>query len=174
MVWLTGLPAAGKSTIADELGRALARRGINVFVLDGDRLRHGLNSDLGFSPEHRRENLRRAGEVARMLVDAGVLTIAAFISPYVEDRARVRGLFGAGKFVETYVSCPVEICEQRDPKGLYRRALRGEVTAFTGVSAPYEEPAAPELLLRTDLLTVTESVERILGYLEEHGLLAGG
>jgi adenylylsulfate kinase len=173
LVWLTGLSASGKSTIADELEQALFVRQINTFVLDGDNVRHGLNRDLGFSPEHRVENLRRVGEVARLLVDAGILTIAAFISPYVEERARIRALFGDGEFVEAYVKCPLEVCEQRDPKGLYRKARRGEVPQFTGISAPYEEPAAPELVLPTDELGVEETVGRIVDYLERNRVIVG-
>ena len=141
LVWLTGLSASGKSTIANEIEQALFVRQINTFVLDGDNVRHGLNKDLGFSPEHRVENLRRVGEVARLLVDAGILTIAAFISPYIAERDRIRELFGAGEFIETYVKCSIDVCEERDPKGLYQKARRGEVKEFTGISAPYEEPA---------------------------------
>ena len=173
LVWLTGLSASGKSTIANELEQALFVRQINTFVLDGDNVRHGLNKDLGFSPEHRRENLRRVGEVARLLVDAGILTIAAFISPYVEERSRIRSLFGEGEFIETYVKCAIDVCEQRDPKGLYKRARRGEVPEFTGVSAPYEEPAAAELVLPTDELTIVQSVERIVDHLERHRIIVG-
>jgi adenylylsulfate kinase len=173
LVWLTGLSASGKSTIANALEQALFVRQINTFVLDGDNVRHGLNKDLGFSPEHRRENLRRVGEVARLLVDAGILTIAAFISPYVEERARIRGLFGEGEFIETYVKCSIDVCEVRDPKGLYKKARRGEVPEFTGVSAPYEEPATAELVLPTDELTITQSVERIIDHLEKNRIIVG-
>ena len=148
-------------------------RQINTFVLDGDNVRHGLNKDLGFSPEHRRENLRRVGEVARLLVDAGILTIAAFISPYVEERSRIRSLFGEGEFIETYVKCAIDVCEQRDPKGLYKKARRGEVPEFTGVSAPYEEPETAELVLPTDELTIVQSVERIIDHLEKHRIIVG-
>jgi len=173
LVWLTGLSASGKSSIADALEQALFVRRINTFVLDGDNVRLGLNRDLGFSPEHRRENLRRVGEVARLLVDAGILTIAAFISPYAEERSRIRGLFGAAEFIETYVKCSIDVCERRDPKGLYKKARRGEVPEFTGVSAPYEAPASAELVLPTDELSIAESVERIIAYLEQNRIIVG-
>ena len=137
LVWLTGLSASGKSTIANALEQALFVRQINTFVLDGDNVRHGLNKDLGFSPEHRRENLRRVGEVARLLVDAGILTIAAFISPYIDERSRIRSLFGEGEFIETYVKCSIDVCEVRDPgrgAGVHRRvgALRGAADRGAG------------------------------------------
>jgi adenylylsulfate kinase len=173
LVWLTGLSASGKSTIANALEQALFVRQINTFVLDGDNVRHGLNKDLGFSPEDRRENLRRVGEVSRLLVDAGILTIAAFISPYGEERRRIRNLFGAEEFVETFVKCSVEVCERRDPKGLYQKARRGEITEFTGVSAPYEEPAQAEVVLPTAELTIEESVGRIIAYLERNRIIVG-
>jgi len=173
LVWLTGLSASGKSTIADALEQALFSRQINTFVLDGDNVRHGLNKDLGFSPEHRIENLRRVGEVARLLVDAGILTIAAFISPYVEERNRIRGLFGEGEFIETYVQCSLGVCEERDPKGLYKKARAGQVKEFTGISAPYEPPPTPEIVLPTDELSVVESVERIIAHLEKNRIIVG-
>jgi adenylylsulfate kinase len=173
LVWLTGLSASGKSTIADALEQALFARQINTFVLDGDNVRHGLNKDLGFSPEHRIENLRRVGEVSRLLVDAGILTIAAFISPYVEERNRIRKLFGEGEFVETYVKCSIGVCEERDPKGLYKKARAGQVKEFTGISAPYEEPPSAEIVLPTDELSVVESVERIIAHLEKHRIIVG-
>lgn len=174
LVWITGLSASGKSTVANELEHALFQRRINTFVLDGDNVRHGLNRDLGFSPDDRRENLRRVGEVAKLLVEAGILTIAAFISPYGADRERIRGLFQPGEFIETWCKCDLAVCEQRDPKGLYRKARAGQLPEFTGVSAPYEEPAAPEVLIQTDRLTVAESVEKIVAYLREHQVIAEG
>jgi adenylylsulfate kinase len=173
LVWLTGLSASGKSTIANELEQALFLRQINTFVLDGDNVRHGLNKDLGFSPADRVENLRRVGEVARLLVDAGILTIAAFISPYIAERDRIRRLFGEGEFIETYVKCSIDVCETRDPKGLYKKARRGEVPEFTGISAPYEEPPAAELVLPTDELSVAQAVEKVIAYLEKHRIIVG-
>lgn len=173
LVWLTGLSASGKSTIANELEQALFARQINTFVLDGDNMRRSLNRDLGFSPEHRRENLRRVGEVARLFVDAGILTIAAFISPYVRERGFVRQLFGEGEFVETYVSCSLEVCMARDPKGLYRKALSGEISDFTGISAPYEEPVSAELVIQTDRMSIAQSVGKILEYLEVNSIIVG-
>lgn len=154
VVWLTGLSGAGKSTIADEVHARLARRGVQASILDGDVLRRGLCSDLGFSPEDRRENIRRVGEVARLLVDAGVVAVVALISPYRADRRRVREKLSEGTFVEVFVDTPLAECERRDPKGLYVRARAGQIPEFTGISAPYERPEAPELHLRpgeTDL-----------------------
>lgn len=173
-VWLTGLPASGKSTLAREVEQALRQRGIPCYVLDGDILRQGLNRDLGFSPEHRRENIRRAGEVARVLVDAGLLVIAAFISPYAEDRSRVRSLFGAGRYCEVFVDCPPETCERRDPKGHYRKARTGRLNSFTGVSAPYEAPASADLVVPTGKLTVAESTRRLLEFILERSRSARG
>ena len=166
VVWLTGLSSAGKSTIAAELERELFNLGRQVYVLDGDNVRHGLCKNLGFSPKDRAENIRRVGEVARLFTDAGIICITAFISPYREDRNTVRSLLPAGGFVEVYVNAPIEVCEQRDPKGLYAKARAKEIKEFTGVSAPYEHPLAPEIELRTDKLTVAESVARILEYLD--------
>lgn len=165
VVWLTGLSGAGKSTIATELERELFNLGKHTYVLDGDNIRHGLNSDLGFSPEDRKENIRRIGEVAKLFADAGVIAITSFISPYRSDRAMVRNMVKQGTFVEVFVNAPVEVCEQRDPKGLYAKAKAGEIKEFTGVSAPYEMPEQPELELHTDKLTVQEAVAKIVEYL---------
>ncbi|HYG34529.1 MAG TPA: adenylyl-sulfate kinase [Clostridia bacterium] len=166
VVWLTGLSSAGKSTIATELERELFNLDRQVYVLDGDNIRHGLGSDLGFSPEDRTENIRRIGEVAKLFADAGVICITAFISPYRKDRDMVRKILPPGRFIEVYINAPLQICEQRDPKGLYAKARAKEIPEFTGVSAPYEAPAQPEIELRTDQLTVAESVTRILDYLQ--------
>jgi len=166
VVWLTGLSSAGKSTIATELERELFNLGRHVYVLDGDNIRHGLGADLGFSPKDRTENIRRIGEVAKLFADAGVVCITAFISPYREDRDMIRQFLPPGKFVEVYVNAPLEICEQRDPKGLYAKARAHQIKEFTGISAPYEAPLNPEVELRTDHLTVAESVARILEYLQ--------
>ncbi len=166
VLWLTGLSSSGKSTIAAELERELFNLGRQVYVLDGDRVRHGLCSDLAFSPQDRTENIRRVGEVAKLFADAGLICITAFISPYRSDRECVRKLLPPGRFVEVFVNAPLAVCEQRDPKGLYARARAKEVKEFTGVSAPYEPPSNPELELRTDHLTVAESVAKVLDYLQ--------
>ena len=166
VLWLTGLSGSGKSTIATELERELFRLGRHVYVLDGDNIRHGLGSDLGFSPKDRTENIRRVGEVAKLFADAGTICITAFISPYREDRNLVRRILPPGRFVEVYVNAPLAICEERDPKGLYAKARANEIREFTGISAPYEEPEKPEIELRTDQLSVPESVARLLEYLD--------
>ena len=165
VVWLTGLSGAGKSTIATEAERRLFDLGRQAYVLDGDNLRHGLGSDLGFSPQERSEHVRRVGEVAKLFADAGLIVIVALISPYRTDRELVRAMVPPGQFVEVYVNTPIEVCEQRDLKGLYARARSGEIPAFTGISAPYEPPSEPELELRTDLQTVAECVVTMLEYL---------
>jgi bifunctional enzyme CysN/CysC len=164
-LWLTGLSGAGKSTIAFELERRLIGLGHACFVLDGDNVRHGLNRDIGFTPDDRKENIRRVAEVARLFNDAGVIVITAFISPYTEDRAMAREIIGAQRFVETYLAADLAVCEQRDPKGLYAKARRGQLAEFTGVTAPYEPPAAPAVTLDTGRMSVQESVDRILDHL---------
>lgn len=161
VVWLTGLSGAGKTTIARALELELRQSGRAVCVLDGDCLRRGLCADLGFSPDDRRENIRRVGEVARLFADAGLVCIVALISPYQCDRARARAAAPAGRFIEVFVNAPVEICERRDPKGLYARARAGKLKDFTGVSAPYEPPLTPEVELRTDQSDVSECVTRV-------------
>lgn len=161
-VWLTGLSGAGKSTIAFELERCLISRGQLVYVLDGDNMRHGLNRDLGFSATDRKENIRRVAEVARLFNDAGLMVIAAFISPYRDDRIMAREIVGDGRFVETHLCAGLGVCEERDPKGLYKKARAGAIAEFTGVTAPYEVPESPELCIDTGRLTVAESVSRIL------------
>ena len=166
IVWLTGLSSSGKSTIATELERELFNMGRSVYVLDGDNIRHGLGSDLGFSPKDRTENIRRVGEVAKLFADAGVICITAFISPYRADRDMVRKIMPNGRFIEVFVNAPLEVCEQRDPKGLYAKARAKEIKEFTGISAPYEAPQHPEIELRTDQLTIPESVNRVLEYLQ--------
>lgn len=162
VVWLTGLSAAGKSTIATELERELFSQGKHAFVLDGDNMRHGLCADLAFSPEDRKENIRRIGEVARLFVEAGFVCITAFISPYRSDRDLARRIAPEGKFIEVFLNAPVEVCAQRDPKGLYAKARAGEIKDFTGVSAPYEPPLNPEMELRTDKMTLPECIAAIL------------
>src|SRR5438128_5744003 len=165
VIWLTGLSGSGKSTIAAALRRELFSQGTQACVLDGDDIRRGLCSDLAFSPEDRKENVRRVGEVARLLADTGIVAIVALISPYRIDRQRVRNLVKEGQFIEVYLNAPIEICEQRDPKGLYAKARAGELKEFTGVSAPYEPPERAEIELRTDKLAVAESVMRIMDFL---------
>jgi len=170
-VWLTGLSGSGKSTIAVAAERALIERGRLAYVLDGDNIRHGLNKNLGFSPEDRTENIRRIGEVAKLFTDAGVIVFSSFISPYRADRDNVRVLMGPGDFIEVYVDAPVETCESRDVKGLYKKARAGEIPEFTGISAPYEAPERPEIVLDTQRQSVEESVEQVVRYLEDKGYL---
>jgi bifunctional enzyme CysN/CysC len=171
MVWLTGLPSAGKSTIANALERRLHGAGYHTYLLDGDNIRHGLNKDLGFTDGDRIENIRRIGEVAKLMVDAGLIVICSFISPFARDRGAVRGLVEQGEFIEVYVDTPIEVAEQRDPKGFYGRARRGELTGFTGVDAPYEPPQRPEVHLDAGLLTPEESAGRVIEALLHAGVI---
>jgi len=173
-LWFTGLSASGKSTIASALEQALVHRGAPAYRLDGDNIRHGLNSNLGFSAEDRAENIRRIGEVAKLFADAGLIALTSFISPYRADRDRVRQLHDdAGlPFFEVFVDTPLAVCEARDPKGLYRKARAGEITGFTGVDDPYEPPLSPELVLRTAEQDVAACVEACLTLLEDKGVLA--
>ncbi len=172
-IWLTGLSASGKSTIAYTAEHALVERGHLSYVLDGDNIRHGLNKNLGFSPEDRTENIRRIGEVAKLFADTGVLTFTSFISPYRADRDLVRQLHEkAGlPFIEIFVQASVELCEQRDPKGLYKKARAGQLPEFTGISAPYEEPLKPELVLDSGALTPQAAAAKIIDYLTQRGLM---
>ena len=165
LIWLTGLSGSGKSTIAGLLERELNREGVHTYLLDGDHIRHGLCRDLGFTPEDRRENIRRAGETAKLLVDAGLVVIASFISPYRSDRTALRALFAPEEFVEVFVDCKLEVCEERDPKGLYRKAREGKIKDFTGVDAPYERPENPELRLDSSLKGPEESVAIVMNAL---------
>jgi len=171
VVWLTGLPAAGKSTLADELHRRLQAMQRPSYVLDGDKMRSGLSRDLGFSEADRAENVRRIAEVARLMADAGLIAIVALISPYRADRRTARELMPAGEFVEVFVDTPLQEAERRDPKGLYRKARRGELRNFTGIDAPYEAPQSPELRVVTPSESAKEGVERILDYLARRGRL---
>jgi len=172
IIWLTGLPSSGKSTIANELEYLLNKEyKAHTYLLDGDNIRHGLNKDLGFSKEDREENIRRIGEVAKLFVDAGLIVITAFISPYKKDRDFARSLVDDGEFVEVYVKCPVEVCEERDPKGLYKKARAGEIKGFTGVDDPYEPPENPEVVVETDKMNVKECVDKIVDYLKNRGII---
>ncbi len=173
-LWMTGLSASGKSTIAVALEQVLLQQGKHAYRLDGDNIRHGLNKNLGFSAEDRAENIRRIGEVSKLFAEAGILTIASFISPYKADRDIVRKLHDDANlpFAEVYVDIPLDVAEQRDPKGLYKKARAGEIKGFTGIDDPYEAPDKAELHLRTDKLSVEDSVREILSYLDKHGLLS--
>ncbi len=170
-VWLTGLSGSGKSTVANLLEKALWERGVRGFVLDGDNIRHGLNKDLGFSPKDRTENIRRIGEVAALFTDAGVVNVTAFISPYRADREIARKAMPEGCFIEVYMKCDLDECEKRDPKGLYKKARAGEIPEFTGISAPYEAPENPELVVETTGQTPEQSLAVILHYLEDKGYI---
>ncbi len=172
-LWFTGLSGSGKSTVAHEVENILFERGVRTYVLDGDNIRHGLNVDLGFSPEDRTENIRRIGEVAKLFVDAGLVVMTAFISPYRNDRDRARNIMNSGDFLEVYVEADLETCEERDPKGLYKKARAGEVKEFTGISAPYEAPEKPELIVNTTRETdVKKNGLQVARFLEEHGYLS--
>ncbi len=162
VLWLTGLSGSGKSTIAAEVERILLTRGIHTYVLDGDNVRHGLNADLGFADEDRSENIRRIGEVTKLFVDAGMVVLTAFISPFREDRDRVHSLLSPGEFFEIYTKCSLELCEERDPKGLYAKARAGKISDFTGIDSPYEEPLNPELVLDTGVLSPQECANAII------------
>ena len=171
ILWFTGLSGAGKSTLAHAVEETLFQRGCRTFVFDGDNVRHGLCSDLGFSAHDRSENIRRIGEMTKLFLEAGVIALTAFISPFRADRERVRSLVPHGEFLEIYCRCPVEVCEQRDVKGLYRKARAGEIPEFTGVSSPYEEPLNAELVVDTAVLSLEESVAAVLKMLQERGII---
>lgn len=171
VIWLTGLSCSGKTTIAAELQDLLFKKGCNVFILDSDNVRHGLNKDLGFSPGDRKENIRRVAEVAKLFTEAEFLVIAAFISPYKKDREDARALFGEDDFIEVFVKADISICESRDIKGLYKKARQGEIKEFTGISAPYESPEKPELVIDTEKNTKEESARHIFEYLRKKGYI---
>ena len=171
VIWFTGLSGSGKSTLARAVEESLFRKGRLCFVLDGDNIRHGLNKNLGFSPEDREENIRRIGEVANLFAQAGLIAMTAFISPYRKDREKARNLLNEGEFIEIFVKVPLDIAEQRDPKGLYKKARAGEIKEFTGISAPYEEPYNPELVIDTGELNLDQSVSKVLSYLSERGII---
>ena len=170
-LWFTGLSGSGKSTIADAVEFRLNREfGAHTYLLDGDNIRSGLNSDLGFSLEDRKENIRRLGEVARLFVDAGLIVLTAFISPLRADRDQARQILQPGSFIEVYVECPLEICEQRDPKGLYRKARQGLIQEFTGITSPYEAPLNPELVLHSGEESVEQCASRVIDHLKQRGI----
>jgi adenylylsulfate kinase len=171
VIWFTGLSSSGKSTIARAVEERLFEGGHLSYVLDGDNIRHGLNKNLGFSPEDREENIRRIGEVAKLFADAGLITMTAFISPYRKDRDLNRGLLKEGEFIEVFVKVSLDVAEKRDPKGLYKKARNGEIKEFTGISAPYEEPQNPELILDTDKLTLTQCQDEVVRYLREKEII---
>lgn len=172
VLWFTGLSGSGKSTIANTVDHKLFEMGKHTFVLDGDNIRMGLNKNLGFSPEDRTENIRRIGEVSKLYTDAGILVMTAFISPYLEDRDQVREIMGDGEFIEVLVKASLETCEERDPKGLYKKARAGEIKGFTGIDAPYEAPEKPELVLDSDSKGIDELADEVVAYLEANGYLA--
>ncbi|KXS54499.1 MAG: adenylylsulfate kinase [Marinobacter sp. T13-3] len=171
LLWFTGLSGSGKSTIANALDVALHERGYHTFLLDGDNVRHGLCSDLGFSDEDRVENIRRIGEVSKLFADSGLIVLSAFISPFVSDRRMVRKLFPAGEFIEVFMDTPLDTCEDRDPKGLYRKARAGEIKRFTGIDSPYEVPPHPEVRLDTSTMSVDECVEALIQHLSKNTLI---
>ena len=171
ILWFTGLSGAGKSSLAHAVEEELHQLGCRTFVFDGDNVRHGLCADLGFSAEDRVENIRRVGEMSKLFIETGVIALTAFISPFLSDRARVRSLVPHGDFLEIYCRCPLEICEQRDVKGLYKRARAGEIKDFTGISSPYEEPLDPELIVETGILSMEESVAQVMQLLRDRGIV---
>ena len=171
IVWFTGLSGSGKSTIAHMVEEQLHQMGCRTYVFDGDNVRHGLCADIGFSPHNRTENIRRIGEMVKLFLDAGMIALTAFISPFMRDRESVRKLVDAGDFVEIYCRCPLEVCEQRDVKGMYKRARAGEIRDFTGISSPYEPPGNPDLTVDTDKSTPEECAERVIRLLEQRGVV---
>ena len=171
ILWFTGLSGAGKSTLAHCVEESLHQKGCRTFVLDGDNIRHGLCGDLGFSIEDRSENIRRIAEVAKLMMEAGVITLTAFISPFRAEREKARQIFPHGEFLEIYCQCPLEVCEQRDVKGLYKKARQGEIKDFTGISSPYEEPVKPELVVKTSESSLEECTKQVLDLLEERGVI---
>ena len=171
VLWFTGLPSSGKSTVAHAVEERLHELKCNTFVFDGDNVRHGLCGDLGFSRDDRTENLRRVGEMLKLFIEAGVISLAAFVSPFTEDRKRVKDLFSGYDFIEVYCECPIDVCAERDPKGHYQLAKDGVIKDFTGVSAPYEEPEVPDVRLTTATMSVYECVEAVVDHLVERKIL---
>jgi adenylylsulfate kinase len=173
VIWFTGLSGSGKSTIAHSVEEQLFQKGCHTYTFDGDNVRHGLCSDLGFTEDDRHENIRRISEMTRLFLDAGVIALTAFISPTRQDRDKVKRLIGEQDYLEVYCECPLEVCEQRDVKGLYRRARAGEIKNFTGISAPYEVPEHPDLILRTGDLTIEDSVRQVIDLIIARGIMKG-
>ena len=171
ILWFTGLSGSGKSTLANAVEAALHLQGRLTYILDGDNIRHGLNKNLGFSDEDRSENIRRIGEVAKLFIDAGLIVLTAFISPFIADRDQVRSLVKEGEFVEIYVRCSLDICEERDPKGMYKQARAGIIKEFTGIDSPYEKPEQPEIVVDTQSRSLEESVEQVLSCLKTRGFI---
>lgn len=171
VIWFTGLSGSGKSTLANAIDRYLFQEGIRSYVLDGDNIRHGLNKGLGFSSADRMENIRRIGEVSKLFVDSGQIVLTAFISPFREDRNQVRQLFNKYEFIEVFVNCPLEVCEKRDPKGLYRKARNGEIPDFTGINSPYEPPKHPEIIIDSYMESIEKACKKIVGYLKEKDII---
>ena len=172
VIWFTGLSGSGKSTIANQVANVLHQLGKLTYVLDGDNIRHGLNKNLGFSPEDREENIRRIGEVAKLFADAGIIATTAFISPYRKDRDKAREILENGRFIEVFVDCPLEVCESRDPKGLYEKVRAGEIKEFTGIDAPYEVPENAEIVINTNDLDLAASTQKVIDYLSDKGSLS--
>lgn len=171
VLWFTGLSGAGKSTLANAVDHELFSQGIRSYVLDGDNIRHGLNRDLRFGAADRKENIRRIGEVAKLFVDSGQIVTSAFISPFREDRSLVRSLFAKDEFIEIFLNCPINVCEERDPKGLYKKARNGEIQEFTGITSPYEIPEHPEIIIESSGTTIEQSVKIVCAYLKEKRIL---
>lgn len=171
ILWFTGLSGSGKSTLAHAVEEALHQNGCRTFVFDGDNVRHGISANLSFSNDDRKENIRRVGEMAKLFIEAGVIALTAFISPFRDDRSRVRSLMPHGDFLEIYCSCPLSVCEERDVKGLYAQARTGKIKEFTGISSPYEEPDKPELIVATDRLTLEQSVAEVMQLLRRRGII---
>ncbi len=174
VLWFTGLSASGKSTVSHMVEKRLHDLGCSTYVFDGDNVRHGLCGDLGFSEKDRKENIRRIGEMVRLFLDAGILALTAFISPFRTDRAQVKDMVGPDRFVEIFVDCPLSVCIERDPKGIYARALKGEIKDFTGISSPYEPPDHADIVIRSDLESFDHATERVLGFLKQKQLIPDG
>jgi len=173
ILWFTGLSGSGKSTIANAVEKQLFRRGIKTYLLDGDNIRHGLNKDLGFSEIDRIENIRRIGEVSKLFVDAGLITLTAFISPFKSDRQTARSLVNYDEFIEIFIDAPLDVCEKRDPKGLYKKARNGIIKNFTGIDSPYETPSEPQIHINTNKHNINECTDKIINYLIKFGYIQG-
>lgn len=173
VLWFTGLSGSGKSTVANAVEEELFKRGIITYLLDGDNVRHGLNKDLGFSEQDRVENIRRVGEVSKLFVESGIIVLTAFISPFKSDRQIARSLVEYDEFIEVFIDTPLEVCESRDPKGLYKKARKGAIKNFTGISSPYEKPESADIDVETDKLSISQCCDKVVNYLFEHGYIKG-